>query len=319
MSGSPSSGFNTTTDEVLAGRDLGGLRVLVTGASGGLGLETARALAAHGASVTLACRDPEKGQRAVAHIIEEAHPGAELSVAALDLLDHGSIAAFAQDFVEKNESLDVLINNAGIMGCPLVRTAEGWESQLATNHIGHFLLTSMLVPILRAAAPARVVCLSSAGHQMGGIDFDDMHFHRRDYDKWIAYGQSKTANALFTVELDRRLAGDAVRAFAVHPGAIATDLGRYLDDEDLVFMAGTVEEVAGGFKEVAAGAATSVWAASSPELDGKGGLYLEDCGLSAPLGSDGVTTGYAEHAVDPEIAERLWLATEEMLGQSFGL
>lgn len=318
MTGARSFGFASTTDEVLSGLDLAGLAVLVTGASGGLGAETARALAAHGASVTIACRDAAKGER-VAGQIRDRHGGVKVSVEQLDLLDLASIRAFAERLLAGGSALDVLINNAGIMGCPLARTAEGWESQFATNHVGHFLLGCMLVPALRAGAPARVVCLSSAGHQIAGIDFEDIHFERRDYDKWSAYGQSKTANSLFALELDRRLAGSGVRAFAVHPGAIVTDLIRHLDDEEMVTMASTVEDMAGGLKELAAGAATSVWAATAPELEGKGGLYLEDSGLSAPMGSDGATTGYAEHAVDPQAAARLWQATEKMLGRSFEL
>ncbi len=189
--------------------------------------------------------------------------------------------------------------------------------QFATNHVGHFLFTNLLVPLLEAGAPARVVCLSSAGHKRSPVDFDDLHFDRKEYDKWEAYGQSKTANALFAVGLDNRLAARGVRAFAVHPGAIMTGLGRHMDEEDIAMIGDTINTSAGGFKEVACGAATSLWAATAPELDGRGGLYLEDCSVSAPAGSEGVTTGYLDHAVDPKLAERLWKVTEQLIDQTF--
>lgn len=309
-------GFSSTADEVISGLDLSGKTAVVTGASGGLGAETARALASAGAAVTLACRDTAKGQ-AAAKSIKESTGNAAVRVSHLELIDHSSIRAFADDLGETYDALNILINNAGVMASPLTRSPQGWELQFATNHLGHFLLTNLLVPLLEAGAPSRVVCLSSAGHARSPVDFDDLHFQNKEYDKWLAYGQSKTANALFAVALDRRLAQRGVRAFAVHPGAIPTELGRHMSKEDIVEIGERVATTAGGFKDVAAGAATSVWAATAPELDGRGGLYLEDCAESAPAGTDGITTGYRSYAMSPKLAERLWRVSEELVGQKF--
>jgi NAD(P)-dependent dehydrogenase (short-subunit alcohol dehydrogenase family) len=309
-------GFSSTTDEVISGLNLSGKTAVVTGASGGLGAETARALAAAGAAVTIGCRDTGKGQR-VADAIKESTGNDAIHVAALELADHSSIRAFADDIGETYDELNILISNAGLMAGPLAHSPEGWEMQFATNHVGHFLLTNLLVPLLEAGAPARVVCLSSAGHHRAAVDFDDLHFERREYDMWEAYGQSKTANALFAVALDHRLALHGVRAFAVHPGAIITDLGRHLTEEDIAEVSERVSTMAGGLKELAAGAATSVWAATAPELDGKGGLYLEDCGESAPVGTDGITTGFMDYAVNLKLAKKLWKVSEGLVGQSF--
>lgn len=310
--GNRAFGFASTTDDVLAGIDLTGKTAVVTGASGGLGAETARALASAGTAVTIGCRDLGRGEQAAAAI--RASTGNDrVRVAALDLLDHARIRAFADHVGGTYDALNILVNNAGVMACPLARTERGWELQFDTNHVGHFLLTNLLTPLLVAGAPARVVSLSSFGHTRAPIDFDDLHFQNKPYDKWEAYGQAKTANALFAVGLDARLKDKGVRGFAVHPGAIVTDLGRHLEEADIIEISGRVSTQAGGFKEVAAGAATSVWAATAPELDGKGGLYLEDCSVSAPVGTEGVTTGYLDHAVSPAIADRLWSVTEELL------
>jgi len=309
-------GFATTADEALAGIDLAGRVAVVTGASGGLGAETARALAARGAEVILASRDQTRGARAAA-AIRDATGNDAVHAETLDLLDRASIRAFAARLRASHDALHILIDNAGLMACPLARSPEGWEAQFATNHLGHFLLTGLLIPALIAGAPARVVVLSSAGHQRAPVDFDDLHWERRPYDKWAAYGQSKTANALFAVALDRRLAPAGVRAFAVHPGAIATDLSRHLTPEDIGPLLERVRTLAGGLKEIPAGAATSVWAATAPELEGQGGLYLEDCRPSAPCGTAGVTTGYMPYAVDPALAERLWAVSEELVGERF--
>lgn len=305
-------GFDSTTDEVIAGIDLAGRTAVVTGASGGLGVETARALAAAGARVMIGCRDVTRGEAAAEEIRSSTGNGA-VRVAALDLVDDDSVRAFAEQVRSVYDELNILINNAGVMACPLTRTERGWELQFATNHVGHFLLTRSLLPLLEAGAPSRVVCLSSAGHTRGAVDFADLHYNSRPYDKWEAYGQSKTANALFAVALDARHGSAGIRAFAVHPGAIITDLGRHLLEADIVEIGANIEARAGGFKQVPAGAATSVWAATAPELEGKGGLYLEDCSISAPAGTPGVTTGYLDYALDPELAERLWVATERLL------
>ncbi len=307
-------GFHTTADEVLEGIDLHGRVAVVTGGSGGLGAETARALAAKGAEVTIGCRDIVRGA-AVAEGIKGHAGSGVVHVDALDLLDRASIRAFADAVRARHPQVHMLINNAGVMGCPFGRSPEGWELQFATNHMGHFLLTNLLLPVLQASAPARVVSVSSAGHMRAPVDFDDLHFERRPYEKWEAYGQAKSANALFAVALDARVRETGVRAFSLHPGAIPTDLGRHLSQEDLAPLVERITATAGGFKEIPSGAATSVWAATAPELDGKGGVYLEDCGLSAPAGTAGVTTGYLPHAVDPEIAARLWRVSEELLDQ----
>jgi NAD(P)-dependent dehydrogenase (short-subunit alcohol dehydrogenase family) len=295
------------------GIDLSGQTAVVTGASGGLGGETARALASAGAAVLIGCRDLAKGQKQ-ADAIRREHPKARVDVAALDLLSEQSVRSFADAFRARHKQLSILVNNAGVMACPLARTAQGWELQLATNHLGHFLLSRLLMPSLTAGTPSRVVALSSAAHHRASVDFDDLNFDRRPYDKWIAYGQSKTANALFAVGFDRRMAREGVRAFAVHPGAIATELARHLTREDLHEIVTRIRTTAGGLKEVPAGAATSVWAATAPELAGKGGLYLEDCRISAPAGTEGVTTGYRDYALDPELADRLWKVSEALLG-----
>ena len=310
-------GPDTTTTQVLEGRDLRGRCALVTGASGGLGAETARALAEKGAEVVLAARDPIK-TKAVAESIEAAGVVGSVEVAHLDLADPRSIRAFAARFRESHPALHLLVANAGVMACPLQRTAEGFELQLATNHLGHFLLTGLLVPALRAGAPSRVVVVSSAAHLVSGVDFDDPHFERRPYDKWVAYGQSKTANTLFVHELDRRLRSAGVRAYALHPGIIMTELARHLTPDDMKGMMNDSPDAPPmHFKSIPAGAATSVWAATAPELEGRGGLYLEDCTVAGPAGSGGPGMGYAPHAFDGESAARLWQLSEQWVGERF--
>jgi NAD(P)-dependent dehydrogenase (short-subunit alcohol dehydrogenase family) len=324
-------GFSSTTDEVLDGMDLTGRRVIVTGASGGLGEETARALASKGAAVTLACRDLAAGEDAAGRM-RLSTGNDHIDVRPLDLTDPESVRAFAASYRGDHRHLDVLINNAGVMACPLERTDAGWELQLATNHIGHFLLTNLLAPLLIArtsagsAAPtsARVVNLSSAGHKLSDVDLDDPFYERRAYDKWDAYGQSKSANVLFTVGLEARLASHGVHALAVHPGGIRTGLGRYLQESDMAELmrrAGVEDPEAfqAGFKTVPQGAATSCWAATAPDLEGRGGLYLEDCGIAEPAAQAGLANGgYAPRVMDPECAERLWARSEDWVGERFG-
>ena len=209
------------------------------------------------------------------------------------------------------------------MACPLTRTAEGWEMQFATNHLGHFLLTNLLAPALKAGAPGRIVNLSSAGHRFSDVHFDDIHFNSRDYEKWSSYGQSKTANVLFSVELTRRLAPYGITANAVHPGGIQTELGRHLTQADIDALLARVSTPgsSGGikFKTIPAGAATSVWAATSPELDGRGGLYLEDCHIGELKTDPTASSGYFAYATDPASATRLWAVSEETLGEKFDL
>ena len=225
-------GFDTTTGEVMAGVDLSSRLAIVTGSSTGIGAETARALAAAGAHVVLAARNRDRTEE-VAASIRESVPGAEVEVGLLDLTSLDSVRAFASWYLAEHDELHLLVNNAGVMYTPFGHTTEGFELQFGTNHLGHFLLTCLLVPALLAGAPSRVVNLSSGGHVGSDIVWDDPNFERRDYDKFAAYGQSKTANILFSVELDRRLGGHGVHAYAVHPGMIATELGRYMTREDM--------------------------------------------------------------------------------------
>jgi NAD(P)-dependent dehydrogenase (short-subunit alcohol dehydrogenase family) len=314
MSDRSQFGPKTTTDEVLQGIDLSGRRALVTGASGGLGAEAARALVCAGAAVTLTTRDRAKAEGVIA-AIRSAEPRADVELRELELSEPASVRRFAAGFLADHPALHMLILNAGVMACPLHRTAEGWELQFASNHLGHFLLTRELLPALLAGAPARVVSVSSGGHVISPVVFDDIHFERRDYQPWSAYGQAKTANVLFAVELDRRLRGRGVRAFAVHPGMIPTDLGRHLTREDIQTIRGRATSGGEGQKTIPAGAATEVWAATAPELEGRGGLYLADCAIAPPMSE--TTRGYAPHAVDPAAAARLWQVSEQTLGVRF--
>ena len=296
-------GAETTTTEVLTGVDLSGCVAVVTGASGGLGLETARSLAAAGAEVVLAARDREKGAAAL-DTIRASVADARVHLGLLDLASLASVRSFAAALLDGRSSIDLVINNAGVMATPFQRTADGFELQLGTNHLGHFLLTTLLTPLLLAAAPARVVNLSSRGHTRSDIHWDDPHYRSRPYDKWEAYGQSKTANVLFSVELDRRLGDDGVRAYAVHPGVIATELARYLSADDFADMRSRAPAGALQLKPVEAGAATTVWAATAPELADQGGVYLEDCRIGTP----------EPYALDPDSAARLWTWSEAEVG-----
>lgn len=308
----------TTTDQVLQDIDLTGKVAIVTGASGGLGAETARALASKGASVTIAARDTARA-KAMAEEIKSSTGNTNVDTGELELDKPDSVRKFAADYLANHDSINILINNAGVMACPLNRTVEGWEMQFATNHLGHFLLTCLLSPALVNGAPARVVNLSSGGHNFAPIDFDDIHFNNREYDKFASYGQSKSANILFSIELDNRLKDRGVRANAVHPGIIMTDLGRHMTPEDIEAITGNRPEGSPPmeFKEVPAGAATSIWMATSPELEGVGGQYAQDCQLVDPNETDAGTGGWAKWAQGNENATRLWSVTEEMLGETF--
>ena len=317
MSATERFGVDSTTSDVLAGIDLSGTVAVVTGASGGLGEETARALAEKGAHVVLTARNLPKGH-AVAAAIRAAAGNARVEVDELDLSSLASVRAFAERFLGGHDKLHVLVNNAGVMACPFAKTAEGFELQLGTNHVGHFLLTCLLMPALRNGAPSRVVCLSSRGHHASPVVFDDLHFARRPYDKWLSYGQSKTANVLFAVELERRLGSAGVHAYAVHPGVIATELARHLVPEDLELLSKRMPRGQLRFKSVAAGAATTVYAATAPELEGRGGLYLEDCHVAQINDAEDATHGVRSYAVDPNFARQLWVASEDMVGQRFG-
>ncbi|UQV47954.1 SDR family NAD(P)-dependent oxidoreductase [Janthinobacterium lividum] len=312
------SGFDATTTatEALAGRDLSGVQAIVTGGASGLGLETVRVLAGAGARVLVPARDPHQARAALAGM-------AGVEIAALDLLDPQAIDAFAAAFLATGRALHVLVNGAGIMATPLLRDARGYEAQFATNHLGHFQLTARLWPALRQAQGARVVCVSSLGHRQAGVDLDDAHFLRQPYDKWRAYAQSKSANALFAVELDRRGAAHGVRAFSLHPGAILTPLVRHLDLDDLRRV-GALDDAGevnpppqSGFKNGAQGAATTIWCATSAQLEGHGGVYCEDCDIAALVAGDSAGPGVRRWAVDPAQARQLWALSEQMTGVRF--
>jgi NAD(P)-dependent dehydrogenase (short-subunit alcohol dehydrogenase family) len=277
-----------------------GRRFIVTGASGGLGLETARILAHRGAHVVLAVRNPAKGEAAAASI------GGDVEVRPLDVSDLGSVRAFAAE----TGPVDVLINNAGIMGVPFGTSADGVELHFATNHLGHFALTNLLWPALAADGGARVVALSSTGHKISGIRFDDLQFET-GYDKWQAYGQAKSANSLFAVHLDALGQDAGVRAFAAHPGGIRTPLQRHLAREEMIASGWMDEEgnLDERFKTPEQGASTSTWAATSPTLDGIGGVYCENCNIAEPTVPGSPTArieGVDAHAIDPDVAARLW-------------
>ncbi len=309
-------GPTTTTEEVLEGIDLRGRVALVTGGSSGLGQETARALAAHGAEVILTARDVPKGE-AVAAAIRAATGNERVGVEALELGSLASVRAFAERVLARHPRIDILVNNAGVMACPAAKTSDGFELQFGSNHLGHFLATCLLVPVLRRSAACRVVCLSSRGHHISPVVFDDVHFEHRPYDKWLSYGQAKTANVLFAVGLERRLGARGVHALAVHPGAIVTELGRHLQAEDIQYLQTRSRGMQ--FKSVEQGAATSCFAATAPELEGRGGVYLEDCHLAAIDDAPDALEGVKSYALDAENAERLWQLSERLIGTKFDL
>jgi NAD(P)-dependent dehydrogenase (short-subunit alcohol dehydrogenase family) len=315
-------GLETTAEEVLAGTDLRGKVAIVTGGHGGIGLETTRVLSKAGATVVIGARDPKKAQMAVAKM-------KNVEVAQLDLASPSSVDRFANEFLSSNRALDLLINNAGIMGTPLMRDERGYELQFATNHLGHFQLTARLWEALKKSRNARVVVLSSVGHMWGGVDFSDPNFDKRPYDKWAAYAQSKSANSLFAVELDKRGQEHGIRAFAVHPGGILTNLSRYMTDEDLrpygisrvngVITIPDVTKLPHRFKTVEQGAATTIWAAVSPQLNGKGGVYCEDCDIATMVPADSkLFSGVRPWAVDEAAAEALWALSEKLTAISAG-
>ncbi|MEW4369905.1 SDR family NAD(P)-dependent oxidoreductase [Paenibacillus kandeliae] len=297
------SGFGpkSTATEVLEGIDLSGKLALVTGGYSGLGLETTKALVHAGAYVIVPARRPE--------VAAEALSGVEnVEVGELDLSDLDSVRAFAKQVLDSGRSIDLAILNAGVMASPETRVGPGWELQFATNHLGHFTLINLLWPLLTAGDGARVVATSSAGHHFSPIRWDNLNFEG-NYHKFEAYGQSKTANSLFAVELDRRGAEQGVRAFAVHPGGILTPLQRHLSREEMVDLKWVDEEgnaVNPAFKSPEQGAATQVWAATSPQLEGKGGVYCEDCDIAELTPKDGPRVGVQPYAVDSDEAKRLW-------------
>jgi len=294
--------------DVIEGIDLTGRRAIVTGGASGIGIETARALAGAGAEVTLAVRNLEAGERTAAGITATTGSSRVL-VAPLDLADQASVAAFAKGW---DGPLHILVNNAGVMASPLMRTPEGWEMQFATNHLGHFALANGLHRALAAAGGARIVSVSSSGHLRSPVVFDDIHFREREYEPWTAYGQSKTANILFAVEATRRWAGDGIYANALMPGAIHTNLQRYITDGQLAAMRARLGGADPVWKSPGQGAATSVLVATSPLLDGVGGRYFEDCNEAGP-NQAGTRTGVASYALDPEAAVLLWQVSVDTL------
>ncbi len=310
-------GYRSTAKEVVAGADLRGKLVVITGGYSGLGLETTRAFAGAGANVIVPARRPDHAKAELAGI------KGNVEVDELDLGDQASVEAFATRFLESGRSIDILINNAAVMACPEARVGPGWESQFGINHLGHYALVNRLWPALKAGGGgARVVSLSSTGHKLSPIRFDDPQFETSLYEKWVAYGQAKTANSLFAVGLDARGQKDGVRAFAVHPGGIMTPLQRHLPKEEMI-AAGWMDEdgkVNELFKSPEEGASTTCWAATSPMLDGMGGVYCEDCNIAAAITDTPNRYGGVDaHATDKGDADKLWALSAELTGvDAFG-
>lgn len=316
------SGFGRTSEpqDVLAGIDLTGKVAIVTGGYSGIGVETVRGLAGAGAKVIVPARNREKAVGNLADVV------GDVTIMDMDLADLASVRIFADAFTEAHDRLDLLICNAGIMACPETRVGPGWEQQFGVNHLGHFALAQALMPLLERTASepgsdVRVVALSSTGHKLSDIRWDDPHWENSEYDKWQAYGQAKTANALFAVGMNARLAQHGGRAFSVHPGGIATPLQRHLDIEEMVAMGwmnedGELsEQAAKMFKTPTQGASTTLWAATSPALKGRGGEYCEDCDV-AELADAENPSRYGKvqpYAVDEDSAERLWAMSEELV------
>jgi NAD(P)-dependent dehydrogenase (short-subunit alcohol dehydrogenase family) len=317
-------GAKSTTEDVLAGIDLRGRRILVTGVSAGLGVETARALAAHGAEVVGAARDLAKAETATAVVRAEAANGGSLALIELDLASLQSVRASADQLLSAGRPFDVVIANAGVMAAPFGHTADGFETQFGTNHLGHFTFVNRIAPLI--ASGGRLVNLSSSGHRFADVDIDDPNFEHTPYDPWIAYGRSKTANILFAVEFDRRHKERGVRATAVHPGGIRTELTRHLDDGTLEAMIVKINEelAAEGkppyeLKTVPQGAATSVWAAVVAAAEEIGGRYCENCHVAAVTENpvSRISEGVRPYALDAERAKALWRKSEDMIGEQF--
>jgi NAD(P)-dependent dehydrogenase (short-subunit alcohol dehydrogenase family) len=301
-------GARSTAAQVLDGISLRGKRALVTGGASGIGIETAKALAGAGAEVTLAVRNIKLGKQVAEDII--AATGNQLVYAApLDLADQLSVAVFAAGW---QGPLDMLVNNAGVMASPLMRTPQGWEMQFATNHLGHFALARGLHRRLAAADGARIVSVSSSAHLRSPVVFDDIHFDGREYEPWAAYGQSKTANVLFAVEASERWADDGITVNALHPGGIRTNLQRYVTEETLSRLRAQAGSSAPDWKTADQGAATSALLAASPLVDGVSGRYFEDCNEAEP-NQPGTRSGVAAYALDPEAASMLWKVSEETI------
>lgn len=309
---------HSTADDVLDRIDLTGKRVLVTGVSAGLGVETARTLITHGADVIGAVRDVSKAQ-AVTSDLRNGNIKGQVELVECDLASLKSVRSCADELVAAGKQIDVVIANAGVMACPQGKTADGFETQFGTNHLGHFVLINRLLPLLESGA--RVVVLASAGHRHSDIDLADLHFEHTPYDPFVAYGRAKTANILFAVEFDRRNRANGVRATAVHPGVIETELGRHMTEEVrekalAAFRQQFGQKAAIHMKTIAQGAATSVWAGFVADAAQVGGRYCEDCGVADVAAVDlGERRGVRPYAVDPERAKALWEKSEELVGE----
>lgn len=326
---SPSGAFGatSTTDEVLSGVSLRGKRILVTGVSAGLGVETARSLVAHGAHVVGAARDLNKAKKATTQVrADVASHGGDSELIELDLANLKSVRSCADKLLGEGEPFDVVIANAGVMATPFGKTVDGFETQFGTNHLGHFVLVNRIAPLMRAGG--RLINLSSSGHRFSNLDLDDPNFERTAYDPWIAYGRSKTANILFAVAFDKRHRDRGVRAAAVHPGGIYTELGRHLEPGHLEARIEQINQelAAEGeppfqFKTIPQGAATSVWAGVVAPAEEIGAQYCENCHVSWVVADDvtisPVSEGVRRYALDPTNAEALWKKSEEMVGESF--
>jgi NAD(P)-dependent dehydrogenase (short-subunit alcohol dehydrogenase family) len=314
-------GATSSTEDVLSGVNLKGKRILVTGVSAGIGVETARSLAAHGAEVVGAVRDLEKTESTAAQVRKDAAAGGgSLELVALDLSNLKSVRACADALLGAGKPFDVIIANAGVMATPFEHTADGFERQFGTNHLGHFVLINRIAPLIRAGG--RIINLSSAGHRFSNVDLADPNFERTPYEPFVAYGRSKTANILFAVALDRRHRERGVRAAAVHPGVIQTELGRYMEPGVLEAMIDQLSKQAPfKWKTIPQGAATSVWAGIVAPAEEIGGRYCENCHVGEVVPGDvpisPVSEGVRGYALDPNTAEALWKKSEELVGESY--
>ena len=316
-------GATSTTDEVLEGVDLSGKRILVTGVSAGLGVETARVLAAHGATVVGAARNLDKAKAATEVVRADAANGGGLELVELDLASLKSVRACADALVAAGKPFDLVIANAGVMACPFGKTADGFETQFGTNHLGHFVLVNRIASLFKPGS--RLVNLSSSGHRFSDVNLEDPNFDHTEYTEFGAYGRSKTANVLFAVEFDRRHKPSGVRATAIHPGGIQTELGRYMTPEVTEAMIKSINEAnaktPGGaefsWKTIPQGAATSVWAGVVAPAEEVAGKFCEDCHVAELVDDAGFRGGVRSYALDPEHAKALWAKSEEMVGETF--
>lgn len=314
-------GATSTTDQVLQGVNLRGKRVLITGVSAGLGVETARAMTAHGAHVVGAARNLSKAQTATEQVRAQAANGGSLELVQLDLASLDSVRRCADGLLAAGKPFDLIIANAGVMACPKSKTVDGFETQFGTNHLGHFVLVNRVASLLKSGS--RLVNLSSAGHRYADVNLEDPNFEHTPYEEFVAYGRSKTANVLFAVEFDRRHKASGVRATAVHPGGIQTELGRYMTaevrDRLIANIAASQPKGAAPFswKSIPQGAATSVWAGCVASAEAIGSHYCEDCHVAEVASIPGLRAGVQPYALDPQHAQALWQKSEEMVGERF--